>query len=297
MNKKKILLLSLASLLLVSCGTKHLTKEEALLRAETMKEKVENDEVAIPSKYVYTQNHSFTDSMKVSELHERFQMLVDEDNDYYYIEQIKTLIELSPLDEVTKSTVSYGYYLFIQDNQLIYAKTTFLSKEYMVLFEGTSPEDELLASKLDFYKNLFLHEKLLIKESTIKSYDFKDIYDIGTYFENIVQYIVPVEHHDEVVRESLEEASYTSDNDLFVKTNYSASKDDLIYDITRQLSFSNYLVSSYDEKYTYRVSDGFVYNNYSYAYQQNISYDKADLSTFEKVDDIDFYNKNKHILI
>ena len=42
MNKKKILLLSLASLLLVSCGTKHLTKEEALLRAETMKEKVEN---------------------------------------------------------------------------------------------------------------------------------------------------------------------------------------------------------------------------------------------------------------
>ena len=67
-----------------------MTKEEALLRAETMKEKVENDEVAIPSTYVYTQNHSFTDSMKVSELHERFQMLVDEDKDYYYIRYAST---------------------------------------------------------------------------------------------------------------------------------------------------------------------------------------------------------------
>ena len=106
MNKKKILLLSLASLLLVSCGTKPLTKEEALLRAETMKEKVENDEVAIPSKYVYTQNHSFTDSMKVCEYTKGFKC------SWMKIKIITILNKLKPL-------LNYHHWMRLQNQRFL----------------------------------------------------------------------------------------------------------------------------------------------------------------------------------
>ncbi len=283
MNKKKILLLSLASLLLVSCGTKHLTKEEALLRAETMKEKVENGEVTPPSALVYTQE--MVSTYIDSEYHIRYQVLADYKSNYYVIEEAMANIFSSEGEDVKKS-VSNGYYLFIQDNQLIYAKTTVLRKEYMVLYEASSSGEEKLIEELNKYCEIFVPNQNALCEMSIAAYDLESFYNMEGFKEKI-----PEEHKSGLTYELVDEASYVEDSDLYIKANFVASKEGTKFEMNKEYNFSNYLVSSYKERYVETINGEIETFDFSYMFQQNISYNRLNLSTFEKVNYIEFYKQ------
>lgn len=277
MNKKKILLLSLASLLLVSCGTKHLTKEEALLRAETMKEKVENGEVTSPSKFVYTEEMAFDQIDK--EYYVRNQILADYDSNYYVKEGIHTIICANGNVDV-KETISNCYYLFIQDNQLIYAKTTFLSKEYMVLYEGTSSSDTNLIEEMKKYREQFVIDNFIINES-IAHYDLSSHYDVDGF-----KSLIPIEYVDRATCELSDSASYTSDSDLYVESNIKVSKESFEIERKQTYNFTNYLISSVSRNYVATIDGKVETYDYNYLLQSNVAYNRVDLSTFEKVDKI-----------
>lgn len=284
--KKKALLLSLASIMLLAgCGTKSLTKEEALTKIETMKQKVDSGDIKSPSKYVYTfEEKTVSNDL---ELHERKQILVDYDASYFAIENVEAKIYENGLED-EKLSKANSYFLFIKDNQLIYAKTTVLKEEYCVLYEGSSSSDPKLKEELIKYFNKVKDYNFSLSEYASSKYNEEFLYDLSDY-KTIFSAFDFTNFDDKI------ETTYEGDGDIKVKTGFVTTKGDEQVDFAREVSFSNYLLSNTESGYIHKNTKDnktlLTYNCKS-TFQFNVAYKALDVSTFSLVDSIDFIDSD-----